>query len=263
MTRSPRIPTRVGRAEQHDNRFRGHTVSQMAGGHTTWSALSLAVGHRALDAREAALLDDIVVCSLAADPRIWPLKVVRLVAAYGRPVPAILAGVSSTAGGFMGWGTYAPAAQFLERVAQAPSQSAREALVAAQREERRMIPGFGVAFRARDERAAALRGCLEAREYTGAYWSTALLLEDILVPLGAPMNIAAASAAVLLDLGFAVEQIAALGPLLLLPNYLANAVEGAEQRPSILRTLPAAYIEDKTPPPRLSPRAAAKDDPKA
>lgn len=257
MTRSPRLPTLVGRADLHDNQFRGHAVSNMAGRHATWSALSVAVGHRALDAREAALLDDIVVCSLAADPRIWPLKVVRIVAAYGRPVPAMLAGMSSTAGGFMGWGTYAPAARFLARVAEASSQAAREALVAAHREAKRLVPGFGVAFREEDERAVALRGCLTARDYTGTHWSNALLLEGMLRPLGAPMNIAAASAAVLLDLGFTAEQIDALGPLLLLPNYLANAVEGAAQSPSILRTLPAEHIDDQTPPPRLSPRAAA------
>lgn len=74
------------------------------------------------------------------------------------------------------------------------------------------------------------------------------------------MNIAAATAAVFLDVGFSPSQIGSLGPVLLLPNYLANAVEGAEQAPLILQRLPTEAIDDQTPSPRLSPRARAAAD---
>lgn len=251
------LPTLVGRAERGENQFRGFAVgSQLAGNTTNWAALALAVGHRPLSQRECEVLDDMVVCSLAADPHIWPLKVTRIVAAFGAVVPALAAGILCTAGGFMGWGTYAPAATFLLELAGSPNPSATLEL---RLKRSGRVPGFGVAYRVEDERAVAFRGRVRARGFDrGLHWQTLLTADDRLREAGAPANIAAVSAAMLLDLGFTPQQINALGPLLLLPNYLANAVEGAEQAPQILRTLPAEAIEDRTPPARLSPRAQAK-----
>ncbi len=90
----------------------------------------------------------------------------------------------------------------------------------------------------------------------GRFWTLLQEVDALLRPRGAPMNIAAASAAVFLDLGFTPAQLEALGPYLLFPNYLANALEDATQAPSLLRRLPADNLEDRTPPPRRSPRAS-------
>lgn len=254
----PTLKTSVGRAEEGENHFRGRRVGEeLAGRATQWSAVALAVGHRELDAKQAALLDDLVVCSLAADPHIWPLKVTRIVSAFGRPVPAVVAGMLSTAGGFMGWGTYAPAARLLVRLGEARDIRAS---VLEELEERSHLPGFGVAFRAEDERAVAFRSCAHQRGATkGRYWTVLEVAEEVMRSRGAPANIAAVTAAALLDLGFDPTQIHAIGPLLLLPNYLANAVEGAAQAPELLRRLPADTIDDRTPAPRKSPRALGED----
>lgn len=256
MTDMYELPTSVGRADVGENQFRGFAVgAQLAGHARLWSALSLAVGHRALGDADCQLLADVVVCSLAADPHIWPLKVTRLVSSYGNAVPAMAAGMMSTAGGFMGWGTYAPAARFLRELAGIPVH-ARNTYIDAQVTKRRHIPGFGVAFRSHDERASALADCVRKRGYgEGEHWQVLLAAHEILRDRRAPMNIAAATAAVFLDVGFSPSQIGALGPVLLLPNYLANAVEGAEQAPEILRRLPNSAIQDRTPSPRMSPRA--------
>lgn len=258
MSDAYRLSTSVGRADRGENQFRGFAVgAQLAGRLQHWSALSLAVGHRVLSERECEILGDIVVCSLAADPHIWPLKVTRLVSSFGNAVPALAAGMLSTAGGFMGWGTYAPASRFLRALVDTPA-SDREAYVDAEVARLRHIPGFGVAFRDQDERATALAKCVPPRGFeSGRHWRALQTANEILGPRGVPMNIAAATAALLLDVGFSPSQIEALGPLLLLPNYLANAVEGAEQAPELLRRLPRDSIEDRTPPPRLSPRAQA------
>ncbi|MCR9162322.1 MAG: hypothetical protein ACE37F_31345 [Nannocystaceae bacterium] len=258
MRSPPSLPTTVGRAERGDNLFRGHSVaSELAGRATRWRAVALAVGHPDLHPDHEALLDDMVVCSLAADPHIWPLKVTRIVAAFGRVVPAIATGMLCTAGGFMGWGTYAPAARFLVDLREAADPAAK---LEAWLETTRHIPGFGVAFRGEDERAIAFRRCATDRgATTGAHWQALELAEARLRPRGAPPNIAALSAAVLLDVGFSPAQIDALGPVLLLPNYLANAVEGAAQAPELLRRLPADALDDRTPPPRESPRAGGRD----
>ena len=255
------LPTRVGRAEHTENQFRGRAVNaQLAGLTSGWSALSLSVGHHELSDDEAAILDDMVVCSLAADPHIWPLKVARLVSSFGRIAPALAAGMLSTAGGFMGWGTYCAAARFIQRYSAEVDGSS---VIEESRQEYKHIPGFGVAFRREDERAVAFRTCVETRGFHhGRYWLALCSAEGRLAERGLPVNIAGVSAAVLLDLGFTPNQIDALGPVLLLPNYLANAVEGAAQAPAILRTLPSECIEDRTPPPRLSPRAQQRKSPR-
>ncbi len=258
MTDRHRIRTSVGRAENGENQFRGFAVgAHLAGSARYWSALSLAVGYRPLSERECDILGDVVVCSLAADPRIWPLKVTRLVSSFGNTVPALAAGMLSTAGGFMGWGTYAPASRFLQTLAGTPAVD-RGSYIDAEVERLRHIPGFGVAFRDRDERATALAACVRQRGFDGGkYWQVLFVANEVLEQRGAPMNVAAATAALLLDIGFSPSQIGALGPVLLLPNYLANAVEGAAHASAFLQHLPTDAIEDRTPTPRLSPRARA------
>ncbi|MBV1857492.1 MAG: hypothetical protein KUG77_03705 [Nannocystaceae bacterium] len=258
MTNRPGLPTAVGRADRGENQFRGFSVgAQLAGDAQHWSALSLAVGHRALSDRDCELLGDVVVCSLAADPHIWPLKVTRLVSSFGNAVPALAAGMLCTSGGFMGWGTYAPAARFLQALAKT-RPAHRASYVDGEVDRLRHIPGFGVAFRDRDERATALAGCVHKRGFEGGeHWQALVLANEILERRGAPMNIAAATAAIFLDVGFSPSQLGALGPVLLLPNYLANAVEGSEQAPELLQRLPSGAIEDRTPSLRLSPRARA------
>lgn len=255
------LPTRVGLAEHGENRFRGLAVgAEMAGRTSSWSTLALAVGHATLRQEVAELLDDMLACSLAADPRIWPLKVTRLISSFGRVAPAMAAGILSTGGGFMGWGTYAPAARFLERYA---AEQDGSTVLAETLEKYRHVPGFGVAFRAKDERAVAFRSCVASRGFDrGRYWRTLGRAEEELRSRNVQVNIAGVSAAILLDLEFSPEQIDALGPILLLPNYLANAVEGAAQAPAILRTLPADCIDDRTPVPRLSPRAQKAKSPR-
>jgi len=249
------LPTRVGRAEHGENSFFGFSVgAELAGRTVVWSALSLAVGYRTLTFDECAILDDMVVCSLAADPHIWPLKATRLLSSFGRFLPGLVAGMLCTSGGFMGWGTYAPAARFLQAFARAddPAAVVEETLATVQH-----VPGFGIAFRTEDERVVAFRPCVESRGFErGIHWKALCRAESIMRARRAPMNIASASAAVLLDIGFEPAQIDALGPLVLLPNYLANAVEGARQQPEVLRRLPPNAIDDRTPPPRESPRAA-------
>ena len=261
MTDRGTLPTSVGRADDGENQFRGFAVgAQLAGRATHWSALSLAVGHRTLSAGECDMLGDVVVCSLAADPHIWPLKVARLVSSFGNVVPALAAGMLSTAGGFMGWGTYAPAARFLQALAATPNAD-RESYIDSEIERIRHIPGFGVAFRDQDERATALAKCVRTRGFErGEHWQLLVTANGVLQRRRAPMNVTAATAALLLDIGFSAPQIEALALVVLLPNYLANAVEGAEQAPEILRRLPTETIEDRTPSPRLSPRARAAAD---
>jgi len=259
MTRF-KLPTQVAQARWGDNTFRGYSVDRdLAGSARAWDAVALAVGHHGLDSTDAAVLDDIVVCALAADPRIWPLKVVRLLSAYGHATTGTVAGIYCTEAARVGWRAYFIAGELLAELVGLPDQVSRRSAVEARLARGQTIPGYGVAHRDHDERATAFARCLRERgRTTRQHWMIAQEVDALLAPKGIRINMGAAGAAAMLDLGFTLEQLLALGPHLVLPNYLANAVEGAEQAPQILRTLPAEAIEDRTPPARLSPRAQAK-----
>lgn len=251
------ITTRVAAARWGDNLYRGFSVrDDLAGRVDTWTAISLAVGHRRMSAEEAGVLDDVAVCALAADPRIWPLKIVRLLSAYGHVTTGTIAGIYCTEAARIGWRAYFIAGEFLEAIAGHPDAEARRADLFGRLERKENLPGYGVAHRHRDERASALGTCLAAKgRTTGAYWKLASEVESLLAPKGIHINMGAAGAAAMMDLGFSPSQMLALGPYLVYANYLANAVEGAEQAPQLLRRLPESAIEDRTPSPRLSPRA--------
>ncbi len=251
------LRTGVAAARWDDNLFCGNSVRDaLAGNITAWSSIALAVRHRALTPDEEALLDDVVVCALAADPRIWPLKIVRLLSSYGHVTTGTIAGMYCTEAARIGWRAYFIAGEFLASLAACPDPQARRAEVEARLSRKETLPGYGVAHRRQDERATALAACLANRGRTGGkHWTIASEVDAALASRGIRINMGAAGAAVLLDLGFSVDQLLALGPYLVYPNYLANAVEGAKQAPRILRQLPEATLDDRTPPPRKSPRA--------
>jgi hypothetical protein len=77
------LPTRVAHAEWGVNRYFGFPVPDLLGDETLTGLVALAVGARRLPAAEREVLDDIAVAMTLADPRIWPLKMTRLVASYG------------------------------------------------------------------------------------------------------------------------------------------------------------------------------------
>lgn len=255
-----KLPTRVAAARWGDNLYCGHSVrDDLAGKISAWSAVSLAVGHRLLEREEESLLDDFVVCALAADPRIWPLKVARLLSSYGNFPVALVASMYCTEGGPIGWHMNAEAGQLLADLVSLDGEANRREHVRRVFVERKFVPGFGVGHREEDERAVALKGCVTRRGFADRrHWKVMLQVDEELRALNRPVNISGVSAAMMLDLGFSPTQLYAFGPSAAYPNYLANAVEGAAQAPEILRRLPASAIEDRTPASRKSPRAQGK-----
>jgi hypothetical protein len=255
------LVTRVAHAGWGDNRYRGYSVTRaLAGRDGLWSMASLAVGHRRLLPDEAALLDDVSTCSFAGDPRIWPLKVVRLAGSFGSVAAAMCAGHLATDGGIIGPAVTEPAAAFLVSVSQAIGRGA--STEAAVNDCIRSVlppPGFGVPFRDRDERVDALAACLARRGAdTGRYWRLLSEIQPVVARLRkAPVNIAGAVAAALLDLGFSPEQLAAL-PVAIV-NFIANAYEAAEQRSPIMQQLPRDHVQYVGPPPRQSPRERGEE----
>jgi hypothetical protein len=257
-----RLSTRVGHAEHGDNRFRGRSVhDELTGALPYWSLVALAVGHTPLSAEQCSVLDALSVASSAADPRIWPLKAVRLGSTYGSATLGLCAGLLVT-DGVHGPRACVDAAELIAAVMREVGEDPTDDVLGSALGPRfaaRMfpLPGFGVAARDVDERVVAFDDwCSRTGREHGRYWRLMRRIEAIAI--GArrtPVNVSGAAAAVLLDLGFSAAQVHLPAVMLVLQNFVANAVEGAAQAPEVLQRLPQDSVRYVGAPPRRSPRA--------
>jgi len=238
-----------------DHRFQGHAVYAELLGHTsTGQLLALTLGVK-LTPNEGALIDEMFVSSLLADPHIWPLKLTRVAGAYGgSTMTGLTAGLLSAEGPITGAGPVTPMAELLDRLVQLdPDAALRE--VRALLDAGSRLPGFGVPARKVDERVVALSRCVIARgQHQRPHWLLWGRIADETRTRGVEPNIASAFTAAALDLGFPPERVEALFVLALLPCFLANAVEGAEQRAEILQEVPGVDLEYRGPARRESSR---------
>jgi hypothetical protein len=271
MTQHRELITQVGYAGRTEHRFRGHALfGELVGNETSAGLLALAVSGRRITPAEASVLDDLAVVTALADPRIWPLKITRLVASYGRTLAAFAAGHVSVEGLTMGmWQSGAVAtllldlARTVDAATNAESFARNARLLLAQQ---KMLVGYGVYFRPsapdavpRDERVDAFRERLARLGRTDLpYWRLFERFNEV-VRTDRMQNptIAAAAAAALLDMGFTPAQISALAFFANSTTFIANAVEAAEQKSESLQSLPVDTIAWRGRAPRHSPRAEA------
>lgn len=268
------LPTRVGHAEWSDNRFRGHSVAHdLAGRESSTGMLVLAIVGRRIDEGERAMLDDLAAVMAVADPRIWPLKLVRVMSAYGGCLAALAAGLVNLEGALVGHPSTGRAAAVLVSLGEMSSANMRRegvseelAIDTACRElvaRGNRLAGFGVPFRSHDERVDMLAARVSARgRAERPYWRLFARVTDMyrrtrnLEP-----NIGLAAGAVCLDMGFSLAQIGPIVTALGVSDLWCNAVEGAEQAPAILQSLPREHIRYVGPSERQSPRAARSRHP--
>jgi hypothetical protein len=255
----------VGHAEWGDNRAFGHSVAQeLAGKESYVGLLSLAVAGRRLTPDECALLDDLAVVITVADPRIWPLKLVRVVSSYGGCLAAFAAGELCLDEAFIGHFTTGEAAKMLVETRRALGNRCFEldALTEHVRgllEQGKRLLGIGVPFRPVDERVTMLMDRVRTRGRADlAFWRLFLLFQTALerVKKLRP-NIGLAAAALCLDLGFLPRECGILVASLGSADFLANAVEGSRQAPAVLRELPNSAVVYRGCEPRMSPRLRA------
>lgn len=258
----PPLSTRVGHAGHGDNRFCGHSVhDELTGTLPYWSLIALSVGRGPLSATDCAILDALSVAGCAADPRIWPLKAVRLGSAHGSATLGICAGMLVT-DGVHGPRNSTWAAEVFTSVREAAGDDPDDATLERVLEPHfavrvRPIPGFGVAARSEDERVIAFDDWRRREGHElGPYWRIMRRIEAIAVRRRrTPVNLSGAVAAVLLDVGFTPAQVHVPAMFTVMQNFVANAAEGAEQAPAVLRELPARVVTYVGKPPRTSPRA--------
>lgn len=254
--------TRVGRAEDGDNRFRGRSVAHdLAGSFGLAQTIILALTGRTLSADDALLVDDLVVSILAADPRIWPLRVPRVAASDGSPFVGAAAALLAQESTAVGGGSSGVAAAYFARVASelgsaVDDDAAVSAVVQRDYASGHKFVGYGVPFRDTDERVTTAEACLVRRgRGPGVHWRLARRIERALaVQRSMPLNAAGMMAAALLDLGLQPDEIGWVVVVLSLPSLLANATEAAEQRSAFFRRFPDEALDYVGPKPRRSPR---------
>lgn len=259
------LPTRVGHAHWDDHEHHGFRLYRDLLGHESVASLiALAItGHR-FSRDDAALLDDLATTVTVAEPRIWPLKAIRVVSAFGRVLPGVLAANFAFESRFIGPLVTTEAAQAIVAIGKRvsgldPSSDAFADQVVSYMEAEGRVMGFGVPFRPRDERVAALRGVVERHQRERRpYWSLAEAIWRVARERKkVEANISSATAALLLDLGIEPEHAGPLSVALSQNILFANAVEGARQAPAILRRLPESAIDYRGRGPRSLPGAPA------
>jgi hypothetical protein len=225
-----------------------------------WNTISLGLGGPHLTATQEQIFDELAVASLNPDPRIWPLKVARLLATCGSPIVGLAGALIALEDGYIG-----PPAMGAAAAAQVELQRFAEQGDLEQEIHRRLdngvrIMGFGVPNRDEDERILAARGLVDAHDLSkGRFWRLMVAIEAVtLSSKSLRANIGAATAAIFLDMGFDPKQIGVLSTLMLLNNILANAYEGTERTEETLREVPRDLVHYAGPPHRLSPRARVR-----
>jgi hypothetical protein len=259
----PHVATRVGVSVGPDNFLFGWSQArQLSAGETLAGLVALAVLGRKLPPQGSAVLDDLAVAIVSADPRVWPLKLTRLTAAYGNTFPAFASGMLVLDTDFMGPASAGLAASHLcevnallgsRPVAAEPVESAVEEFL---RSHSRMA-GFGVPFRPFDERLMVLKSMMDRRGRTSLpYWTLSTgVSEWFQRRKGVMPNLSLGVAAAMLDLGMRPDEISAASLMLQAPVVLAHALEGARQQAEVLRELPEGCVRYVGVGPRRSPRA--------
>ncbi|MEO7732360.1 MAG: hypothetical protein ABIY55_15425 [Kofleriaceae bacterium] len=215
-----------------------------------------------MDAEVLGVMDDIASVMSVADPRIWPLKLGRVVAAYGNGLAAMAALTLAFDSDVLGPWTCRQSAQWLADLRadlgpQLADPAAVEAAMFRRLERGDRLSGLGVPIRGQDERLVALGVCMQNRGRDQLpNWTLLQTVSEILYRRKKLRpNIGLGLSAACLDAGFVPAQIGYLVIALNQNVIVANSFEGQAQAPAALRQLPAGSLHYKGRPPRTSPRA--------
>ncbi len=256
------IVTHVAHADHGEHRYFGLRVLADLLGHETLTGLvALAVLERRPTTDDKEVLDAVSVAVTAADPRIWPLKVARLVSSYGETLAGFAAGQLAMMGTYVSPRIIGDAAEHLARLRLALGGRTAEDVVSEHVATTPRLAGYGIPLRERDERFEALRTFMMGRERARMeHWhvqeqlSGWLWRERRLAP-----NIGIGLAAALLDLGCSPPQAGALSTFLIQHTFAANSFEAATQRAAAMQRLPIDRVEYVGRARRASPRASVEE----
>lgn len=251
------IYTRVGHTGAEELRFYGRRVFRdLLGTTTAMQMLVCGITGRILDDEDMHVFDDIITAMSSADPRLWPFKITRLACAYGSAAAGMGATFVASQGAIFGVNRFQEIAEVLvdlhRRVAanELDDDGVLEVL-------RQGTVGFGILYGRYDARFDALAGQAAKRGRDQLpFMRTALRAVHIArTHLGVEPHVFVAIAALCLDMNLSAYQVGMLGMLPLFHDGLANAVEGALQKPLALQSLEPGIVRYVGRAPRVSQRA--------
>lgn len=266
MEREKPIQTRSAHWGWSDHRYFGFAVFGELMGEPLSGMVALSVLGRRLPTEELALLDEAAVALTLADPRIWPLKMTRVLASYGSALPAAAAGLMVQENARVGAWTGRCAAELLVAFRDQVGDQVDDLelvgdVVRQHLAQHRFVWGFGTPFRERDERLVALRASVERHGREGSlHWRLARNVAQLVGSIrNSEPNVSLGIAACFLDMGMRPHEVGVMAAALMQHMFLAHASEAAHQRAPSLQKLPEACVEFVGRPPRRSPRAEAEE----
>jgi hypothetical protein len=257
------VQTHSGHWGWTEHRYFGHAVfGELLGRETVTGLTVLSVLGRSLPPECLGVIDDLAVSLTLADPRIWPLKLTRLLASYGGTAAALGGSLSLQEGARIGpWTAQRAAGSLLKLHAElgehrASPEHVRQCVLG-HLAQNSVIWGFGTPFRDRDERLVAFRQRMLIRErHALPFWRLFEAVADVVVEArGTQPNIGMGLAAACLDMGLEASEIGPLAIALMQHMFLAHAVEQVKSPSRLLRELPHRQIAYVGRAARRSPRA--------
>lgn len=206
------------------------------------------------DHSEKQLFAAIAAIISAADARIWPIKLGRIVATLGNPLAGVAASFAASEGlTALGPWTAKLSAEFQQGML---GEVDRGLTIDAAVQSARHFVGWGVPLRKHDERYQRLHEeIVRLGRSERKFWRFHLELCDVIRRTrGIEPNISAGIAAALLDVGImSPMKIGVLATSLCVHIFAAHAVESAEQGYEAYRSLPRDDVEYIGVPPRPVP----------
>jgi citrate synthase len=228
----PELATMLIPERDHDLRGR-RVFGDLLGKKNFLQVAAWSIAGVELSTSDAELLSDAGVLTQLSDVRIWPLTVVRRVAAHGGGLAAsVVAGLATLINPNMAVMPVAGFIEVLDRVAAAVAQGQTvDEVVSAMLANKERLPGVGRPVVREDERLAPKKA-LFAR-YGRDQGPSVKLAEAISAVMqkkkGLAVNSAGMQAALLRDLGFTPRQAAAFCVLYFIVPVLSHAVYAAER----------------------------------
>lgn len=246
-------------------RYFGHRAfSELTGSESWTSFMVLSIFGHKLPPESLGVIDDAVGALTLADPRIWPLKLTRVLGSYGNFLPALSGGLLMLNGARIGPWACVDASKTLvtlhkELAGREQDPQCVRDVVATYRKRYRFVWGFGTPYRGKDERVLAFRQCMKKRgrdqlPYFRTMSAVAVAMKEA---TGAEPNIGGVMTAALLDLGLEPAGVCAMVTALVQHMFFAHAIESANAPNLELRELPPQRVTYKGREERVSPRQRA------
>jgi len=245
--------TRIGHIGFGDHRFRGYSVLNELIDSTDGLALTwLGISGRSLLSEERDIIRLMTLAATAADARVWPVKITRLLSAYGNAYAGFLGGQLATPSERIGAGSLERTAHTLKEFMDAIEDKGGEIdattitpLLLKYLEKNPILNGFGVPFRDVDERLVALMKRISGHPAEKKpFWRLAAVLMTLMRELKkVEPNVGIAMGALLLDLGIPPEKAAIVCSILMMsPLFAAHALEASQPEYNHWRALSADQI---------------------